>query len=167
MMPYRKTLAQLSQGLKNGEFTSVEVTQSFLERIKANDERVNCFITLAEKSAFAAAKKADEQIAAGTAGPLTGIPYAHKDIFCTKGMRTTCGSKMIADWVAPYDSTVSANLNKAGMVCLGKTNMDEFAMGSSNESSYFGGVSNPWDTTRVPGGRLVVLPLRWRHVLHP
>jgi len=152
MMPYRKTLAQLSQGLKNGEFTSVELTQSFLERIKANDESLNCFITLAEKSALAAAKKADEQIAAGTAGPLTGIPYAHKDIFCTKGMRTTCGSKMIADWVAPYDSTVSANLNKAGMVCLGKTNMDEFAMGSSNESSYFGGVSNPWDTSRVPGG---------------
>lgn len=151
-MPHLKTLAELSQGLKNGDYTSVELTQRFLDRIKDKDKDLNCFITLAEDSALVAAKKADEQIAAGTNGPLTGIPYAHKDIFCTKGMRTTCGSKMIADWVAPYDSTVSENLNKAGMVCLGKTNMDEFAMGSSNETSYFGGVNNPWDTSRVPGG---------------
>lgn len=149
---HNKTIAELSKGLAAGEFTSQDVTQAYLDRIEQLDGKVNSYITVCKEQAMAAAKAADEQIAAGTAGPLTGIPIAQKDIFCTNGVKTTCASKMLDNFIAPYDSTVVANMNAAGMVMLGKTNMDEFAMGSSNETSYYGAVKNPWDLDAVPGG---------------
>ncbi len=147
-----KTLAQLSTGLAGGEFSSVELTRHFLDRIAALDGRLNSFITVTEEQALAQAEAADARIAAGEAGPLTGIPLAHKDIFCTQDVRTSCGSFMLDNFVSPYDAAVVTNLAQAGMVMLGKTNMDEFAMGSSNETSYYGPVRNPWDSSRVPGG---------------
>ena len=137
--------------LKAGECSSEELTRTLLERIRQH-ESLNAFISVSEEAALAQARAADAKIKSGDAGPLTGIPYAHKDIFCTKGELTTCGSKMLENFRSPYDATVSAKLNDAGMVMLGKTNMDEFAMGSSNETSYYGAVNNPWDTARVPGG---------------
>lgn len=149
------TLAQISAGLEAGDFTSVEITQHYLDRIKSldtGDNGFNSFITITEENALADAKAADERRAAGNATQWTGVPFAHKDIFCTDGVLTTCGSKMLGNFIPPYDATVVANFKKEGAVCLGKTNMDEFAMGSSNESSYFGGVKNPWDTDRIPGG---------------
>jgi len=149
---HNKTIAELSQGLANGDFTSVELTQAFLDRIDQFDGEINSYITVCKDEALAAAKAADEQIAAGNAGPLTGIPFAQKDIFCTNGVKTTCASKMLDNFIAPYDATVAAKLNAAGMVMLGKTNMDEFAMGSSNETSFYGPVKNPWDLDAVPGG---------------
>jgi aspartyl-tRNA(Asn)/glutamyl-tRNA(Gln) amidotransferase subunit A len=149
---HHKTLAELSAGLAAGEFSSVELTRHFLERIRAHDERLNSFITVTEEQALAQAEAADARRAAGDAGPLTGIPLAHKDIFCTLDVRTSCGSRMLDNFVSPYDATVVQRLADAGMVMLGKTNMDEFAMGSSNETSYYGPVRNPWDTERVPGG---------------
>lgn len=149
---HNKTIAELSKGLAEGEFTSLELTQAYLDRIDQLDGEVNSYITVCKDEALAAAKAADEQIAAGTAGPLTGIPFAQKDIFCTQGVKTTCASKMLDNFIAPYDSTVAAKLNAAGMVMLGKTNMDEFAMGSSNETSFYGAVKNPWDLDAVPGG---------------
>ncbi len=146
-----KSIKELASGLKAGDFSSVELTQYFLDRISDHDE-LNAFITITADQALAAAKSADEQIAAGSAGALTGIPMAHKDLFCTDGVRTSCGSKMLDNFIAPYNATVVEKLNAAGMPMLGKTNMDEFAMGSSNENSYYGAVKNPWDVERVPGG---------------
>ena len=149
---HRRTLAELAGGLRAREFSSVELTQALLARVKASQAKLNAFITITESEALAAAAAADAQIAAGRAGWLTGIPLAHKDIFCTNGVLTSCGSRMLANFVSPYDATVVARLSSAGMVMVGKANMDEFAMGSSNETSYFGPVHNPWDITMVPGG---------------
>ncbi|MDR1995426.1 Asp-tRNA(Asn)/Glu-tRNA(Gln) amidotransferase subunit GatA [Azonexus sp.] len=148
-----KSLKQLGQALTAKEISSVELTTLFLDRIACLNPEINAFVTVDRDQSLAMARAADARIAAGTAGPLTGIPIAQKDIFCAEGWTTTCGSKMLANFVSPYDATVIAKLHReAGMVSLGKTNMDEFAMGSSNETSYFGPVKNPWDRTRVPGG---------------
>jgi aspartyl-tRNA(Asn)/glutamyl-tRNA(Gln) amidotransferase subunit A len=147
-----KTLAELSRALQSGEFSSVELTRHFLERIERLDTQLNSFITVTAERAIAAAEAADARRRSGDAGALTGVPIAHKDIFCTEGVRTSCGSRMLDGFIAPYESTVTARLQAAGAVVLGKTNMDEFAMGSSNETSYYGPVRNPWDTARVPGG---------------
>ncbi|MGB0722920.1 MAG: Asp-tRNA(Asn)/Glu-tRNA(Gln) amidotransferase subunit GatA [Gammaproteobacteria bacterium] len=152
MSQHDQTAAELAQGLKAGEYSSVELTQHYLDRIASLDSGLNSFITVTAEQALDAAKAADAAIAAGEAGPLTGVPMAHKDIFCTEGVRTSCGSKMLDPFIAPYDATVTARLKAAGMPMLGKTNMDEFAMGSSNETSFYGPVRNPWDTDRVPGG---------------
>ena len=148
----QRSLTQLAQALVSKAISSVELTQLFLDRIAAHNPKINAFITVDADKSLAQARAADAQIAAGNVGPLTGIPIAQKDIFCSKGWRTTCGSRMLANFVSPYDATVIAQFNAAGAVILGKTNMDEFAMGSSNETSYFGKVTNPWDATRVPGG---------------
>ncbi|MEH6456223.1 MAG: Asp-tRNA(Asn)/Glu-tRNA(Gln) amidotransferase subunit GatA [Cocleimonas sp.] len=147
-----KSLAELSVGLQTGKFSSVELTQHYLDRIAKYDGEINSFITVTDERALAMAKTADEQIANGSATALTGIPMAHKDIFCTDGVRTSAGSKMLDNFIAPYNATVVEKLNRAGMPMLGKTNMDEFAMGSSNENSYYGPCKNPWDLERVPGG---------------
>jgi aspartyl-tRNA(Asn)/glutamyl-tRNA(Gln) amidotransferase subunit A len=149
---HNKTLAQISQDLQAGEYSSVEVTQHFLDRIKILDSQYNSFITVTDEKALIQAKAADELRAAGNANEWTGVPMAHKDIFCTEGVRTSCGSKMLDKFIAPYDSTVADNFNKVGAVSLGKTNMDEFAMGSSSESSFYGAVKNPWNEEHVPGG---------------
>ena len=146
------TLRELSDKLAAGATSSVELTQHFLDRIAAEDGKINSFVSVTAESALAAAQAADAARAAGKAGPLTGIPLAHKDIFCTQGVRTACGSKMLDSFVAPYNAHVVDRLAAAGMVMLGKTNMDEFAMGSSNETSFYGAVANPWDLTKVPGG---------------
>ncbi len=152
MSLHRKTVSQLSAALAAGECSSVELTQVFLERIARHDGALNSFITVTSEAALAAAAEADRKRAAGEAGPLTGIPIAHKDIFCTDGVRTSCASRMLDNFIAPYDATVVSRFKAAGLVMLGKTNMDEFAMGSSNETSYYGAVRNPWNLERVPGG---------------
>ena len=152
MTPHLMTAAEIGRGLRAGEFTSVEVTRHFLERIDRAGKALNAFITVTPERAMADAARADARIARGEGGALTGVPLAHKDIFCTDGVLTTCGSRMLANFVAPYDATVVERLAAAGMVMLGKTNMDEFAMGSSNETSWYGPVRNPWDGTKVPGG---------------
>ena len=149
---HTKTVAQLAQGLQQGEFSSEELTTAYLARIEKLDGQVNAYVTVTAEQALVAARAADAHIKAGTAGPLTGIPIAHKDIFCTDGVRTSCGSKMLDNFVAPYDATVVSRFKEAGVVMLGKTNMDEFAMGSSNETSFYGPVRNPWDLNAVPGG---------------
>ncbi len=149
---HTKTLAQLSAGLKAGEYSSVELTQHFLSRIEQFDPKLNSFITVTPEQALEQAKAADARLAACDASDLTGIPIAHKDIFCTQGVRTSCASKMLDNFISPYDATVVTKLAEAGVVCVGKTNMDEFAMGSSNETSYYGPVRNPWNTDCVPGG---------------
>lgn len=146
------SLKQIAAGLAARQFSSVELTQVFLDRIAALNPRLNAFITVDPAGALAQARAADAAIAAGNAGPLTGIPIAHKDLFCTEGLLTSCGSKMLENFVSPYDATVVARLKAAGTVLLGKTNCDEFAMGSTNESSAFGAAKNPWDLSRVPGG---------------
>ena len=146
------SLKTLSQMLAKKEVSSVELTQTFLNRINTFNPEINAYIALDQDKTLAQAKAADVRIAAGNAEVLTGIPIAQKDIFCANGWKTTCGSKMLANFVAPYDAHVITQFDAAGAVNLGKTNMDEFAMGSSNETSYFGGVKNPWDFTRVPGG---------------
>jgi len=146
------SLKELSAQLHNKSISSVELTQTFLDRIKQHNPSYNAYLTTNSELSLAQAKAADARIAAGDTSPLTGIPIAQKDIFCAKGWRTTCGSKMLENFVAPYDAHVITQFNTAGAVNLGKTNMDEFAMGSSNETSYFGGVKNPWDLDRVPGG---------------
>ena len=147
-----KTVAELSKALRSREVSSVELTQAYLEKIATVNERLNTYITTCDELALKQASKADQLRADGNQNPLLGIPIAHKDIFCTKNIKTTCGSKMLENFVSPYDATIVSKLNKAGAVTLGKTNMDEFAMGSSNETSYFGSVKNPWDTNKVPGG---------------
>ena len=146
------SLKTLGQMLAKKQVSSVELTQAFLDRIDALNPEINAYIALDKDKTLAQAKAADVRIVAGNATPLTGIPIAQKDIFCATGWKTTCGSKMLANFVAPYDAHVISQFDAAGAVNLGKTNMDEFAMGSSNETSYFGGVKNPWDFTRVPGG---------------
>jgi aspartyl-tRNA(Asn)/glutamyl-tRNA(Gln) amidotransferase subunit A len=150
--PSGATVAEFARGLRQREYSAVELTRSHLAKIVAAQAALNAFITVDEAGALAAAADADRRLAAGETGPLLGVPIAHKDIFCTAGLRTTCGSKMLGNFVSPYDATVVARLRSAGTVMLGKTNMDEFAMGSSNETSYFGPVRNPWNTRLVPGG---------------
>nr|WP_093311277.1 Asp-tRNA(Asn)/Glu-tRNA(Gln) amidotransferase subunit GatA [Allopseudospirillum japonicum] len=147
------SLTELAQGLQTRQFTSVELTQALLARIDKLNPHLNAFISVSDQeSALAQAAAADQRLAQGQATPLTGLPLAHKDIFCTQGMRTSCGSKMLENFVPPYNATVVERLAAAGMVNLGKTNLDEFAMGSSNENSYYGTVKNPWDLQAVPGG---------------
>jgi aspartyl-tRNA(Asn)/glutamyl-tRNA(Gln) amidotransferase subunit A len=148
---HNKSIAELAKGLRSGEFSSVELTQAFLDRIKRHSS-LNCYVTVTEDLALQEAKAADARIAEGDATLLTGIPVAQKDIFCTQGVKTTCGSKMLDNFIAPYNATVVDKFNQAGAVMLGKLNMDEFAMGSSNETSYYGAVRNPWDLNAIPGG---------------
>jgi aspartyl-tRNA(Asn)/glutamyl-tRNA(Gln) amidotransferase subunit A len=149
---HRKSLVELAADLRAGACSSEELTRASLERIGRLDGRLNSFITVTEQQALDAARAADARLKAGNAGPLTGIPFAHKDIFCTRGVKTSCGSRMLDNFPAPYDATVTRKLLDAGAVMIGKTNMDEFAMGSSNETSFYGPVKNPWDEMRVPGG---------------
>ena len=146
------TLAQLKQALDDGDLSSVEITTAFLDRIDSLNPELNAFITITHEDAREAAADADAARAKGKASAFAGLPIAHKDLFCTDGTRTTCGSKMLADFVAPYDAHVVSRCQQAGLISLGKLNMDEFAMGSSNENSFFGVVRNPWDPSRVPGG---------------
>ncbi|WP_411727619.1 Asp-tRNA(Asn)/Glu-tRNA(Gln) amidotransferase subunit GatA [Methyloglobulus sp.] len=148
---HNKSIKELAKGLRSGEFSSVELTQTFLARIKQH-QSLNCYITVTEEVALQDAKRADARIAKDDATLLTGIPMAQKDIFCTQGVKTSCGSKMLDNFIAPYNATVVEKLNGEGAVMLGKLNMDEFAMGSSNETSYYGVVRNPWQTDSVPGG---------------
>jgi len=147
-----KGVAELSAALQARQLSSVEVTQALLERATRHQADLNAFISISAEAALAEAARADARLRAHDAGPLTGVPLAHKDIFCTRDQKTTCGSRMLANFISPYDATVVERLRAAGMVMLGKTNMDEFAMGSSNETSFFGPVRNPWDAARVPGG---------------
>jgi aspartyl-tRNA(Asn)/glutamyl-tRNA(Gln) amidotransferase subunit A len=149
---HSETVTQLSASLRQRKFSATELTQSLLARVERAQPELNAFISIEAESALAAAAAADRRLAAGDAPALTGIPIAHKDLFCTEGVRTTCGSRMLANFVSPYDATVVARLRAAGSVLVGKTNMDEFAMGSSNETSHFGPVRNPWDLSCVPGG---------------
>ena len=146
------SIKQLSVQLAAKKVSSVELTQMYLDRIAALNPELNAFITLNPEISLAQAREADKRIAAGQTEALTGIPIAQKDIFCAKGWRTTCGSKMLHNFISPYDAHVISQFNKAGAVNLGKTNMDEFAMGSSNETSYYGAVKNPWNRNAVPGG---------------
>lgn len=148
---HNRSIRDLARSMARGEYSSTELTRHFLARMNDAGD-LNAFITVTGDQALEQAAEADRRIRSGDAGPLTGIPMVHKDIFCTAGVPTTCGSRMLADFVSPYDATVVRRLAEAGMVSMGKTNMDEFAMGSSNESSHFGAVKNPWETSRVPGG---------------
>jgi aspartyl-tRNA(Asn)/glutamyl-tRNA(Gln) amidotransferase subunit A len=152
MALHEKTVSELAAGLEAGDFSSVELTEALLGRIEASDEKLNALITVTGEQALAAARQADAARGAGKGGALNGIPLIHKDIFCTRGVRTSCGSKMLDGFVSPYDATIVERLAGAGAVMLGKANMDEFAMGSSNETSYYGPVRNPWDLERSPGG---------------
>ncbi|MBM3355375.1 MAG: Asp-tRNA(Asn)/Glu-tRNA(Gln) amidotransferase subunit GatA, partial [Betaproteobacteria bacterium] len=146
------SLTELSAALAGGKLSSVELTGAFINRIKSLNQKLNAFITVDEARSLAEARASDARRAQGAGRALEGIPIAHKDIFCTRGMRTTCGSRMLAEFDSPYDAHVIERFAGAGAVMLGKTNMDEFAMGSSNETSWFGPVRNPWDAGRVPGG---------------
>ncbi|ATG91889.1 Asp-tRNA(Asn)/Glu-tRNA(Gln) amidotransferase subunit GatA [Methylomonas koyamae] len=148
---HNKTLSELAAGLRGKQFSSVELTQAFLARIDQH-RNLNAFVTVSAETALQQAQAADQRLAAGNATALTGIPIAQKDIFCTLGIKTSCGSKMLDNFIAPYDATVADKFNQAGAVCLGKLNMDEFAMGSSNETSFYGPARNPWHTDCVPGG---------------
>jgi aspartyl-tRNA(Asn)/glutamyl-tRNA(Gln) amidotransferase subunit A len=143
---------QITAGLEAGDFSAVDLSESLLARIGSGNESLNAFITVTGEQALASAASADAARAAGEAGVLNGLPLVHKDIFCTRGVTTTCGSRMLENFVSPYDATVVDRFASAGAVMLGKTNMDEFAMGSSNETSYFGPVTNPWNTEYAPGG---------------
>jgi aspartyl-tRNA(Asn)/glutamyl-tRNA(Gln) amidotransferase subunit A len=151
-MLHNLTIGELAEHLATRQLSSVELARHFLARIERLNPALNALITLTADEALAAAAAADARLAAGEHGPLLGIPLIHKDIFCTDGVRTSCGSRMLDNFIAPYDATVVARLKAAGAVMLGKSNMDEFAMGSSNETSYYGPVKNPWDTAKVPGG---------------
>ena len=151
-MLHNLTIGELADHLGDGQLCSVELTRHFLGRIERLNPALNAFITLTTDRALQDAAAADRRLKGGERGPLLGIPLIHKDILCTDGVRTTCGSRMLDNFVAPYDATVVARLKAAGTVMLGKSNMDEFAMGSSNETSYYGPVKNPWNTTKVPGG---------------
>jgi len=146
------SIREIRLGLAAGEFSSVEITQDYLNKINLHNPTLNCFITITDELALEQAKAADESIARGEIKTLTGVPIAHKDIYCTDGIKTSCASKMLDNFIAPYDATVIEHFKRDGAVILGKTNMDEFAMGSSNENSYYGSVANPWDLGRVPGG---------------
>ncbi len=148
---HKLSLTELAAGLRGKQFSSVELTQAFLARIKQHAE-LNAFVTVSEEHALAQAHAADLRLTNGDVSALTGIPIAQKDIFCTLGVKTSCGSKMLDNFIAPYDATVVDHFNHAGAVMLGKLNMDEFAMGSSNETSFYGPARNPWDSERVPGG---------------
>ena len=143
---------QLITGLQDKQFSSLELTEHYIKRIENLDNQVNSFITTTFDSARAQASAADAMRAQGDKRPLLGVPMAHKDIFCTQGVLTTCGSKMLHNFISPYDATIVSNIREAGMINLGKLNMDEFAMGSDNSSSYYGKVQNPWNLERVPGG---------------
>ncbi len=149
---FEKTISELASDLQNKVISSVELTQAYLDRIQQLDGIYNSYITVTPELALQQAKLADGRIAAGNAEILTGIPLAQKDIFCTNGVKTSCGSKMLNNFIAPYDATVIHKFHQAGAVMLGKTNMDEFAMGSSNETSFYGAVKNPWNAETVPGG---------------
>jgi len=149
---HTKTLAELSRALKRREFSSVELTRAYLQRIERHSPALNAYITVTAERALAQAHAADARLAKGAGDALTGIPIAQKDIFCTKGVKTSCGSRMLDNFIAPYDATTVERFDAAGVVMLGKTNMDEFAMGSSNETSFYGPVKNPWDLAAVPGG---------------
>jgi aspartyl-tRNA(Asn)/glutamyl-tRNA(Gln) amidotransferase subunit A len=149
---HHQTLSELRAGLRARRFSSVELTKHYLARIERFDSQLNAFITVTAESAVRAAEAADRELETSNAPALTGIPLVHKDIFCTDGVLTTCGSKMLSNFIAPYDATVVERLARAGVVTLGKANMDEFAMGSSNETSFYGPVKNPWDLKKVPGG---------------
>ena len=149
---HHQSIADIAAALRARQYSARELAEHFLERIGRLDDRINAYISVTREQALAAADRADAQLSTGKAGPLTGVPIAHKDIFCTDGTKTSCGSRMLDNFVAPYDATVVQRLHAAGTVMLGKTNMDEFAMGSSNETSFFGPVHNPWDLERVPGG---------------
>lgn len=149
---HEKTLAQLAAALQSRAISSVELTRHFLSRISDFDATLNSFVTVTAESALEAAREADARIASGDSSLLCGIPIAHKDIFCTAGVKTSCGSRMLDNFLSPYDATIVERLNAAGIVMLGKTNMDEFAMGSSNETSFYGPARNPWDARMVPGG---------------
>ncbi|QKI89671.1 Asp-tRNA(Asn)/Glu-tRNA(Gln) amidotransferase subunit GatA [Thiomicrorhabdus xiamenensis] len=151
-MLHTLSVKQMSEKLHAGEISSVELTQHYLDRISQFDPELNAYVTVTPELALEMAREADERLKNGSAGVLTGIPVAHKDIFCTDGVKTSCSSKMLDNFIAPYDAHVVALLKKAGMPILGKTNMDEFAMGSSSESSYYGPTKNPWDLNAVPGG---------------
>ncbi len=151
-MLHNLSIGQLADRLATRQISSVELTRHFLSRIERFNPGLNALITLTAEQALAAAAAADRRLAAGERGRLLGIPLIHKDIFCTDGVCTSCGSRILDNFIAPYDATVVARLKGAGAVMLGKANMDEFAMGSSNETSFYGPVRNPWDTTRVPGG---------------
>ena len=152
MSMHELTLRQIASGLANKDFSATELTQSLLARIQAVDPQLNSFITVTEELALSQARSADERRAAGENGALLGAPIAHKDLFCTQNVLTSCASKILSGFKAPYNATVVEKLASAGTVTLGKLNMDEFAMGSANESSHYGAVKNPWDLTRVPGG---------------
>ncbi len=149
---HHHTLTELINCLRNKEFSSQELTRHYLERIKTLDSQYNSYISVNEEQAIAAAQQADQRLAAGDSPDLCGIPIAHKDLFCTENVRTSCGSKMLDNFIPPYNATIVENLATSGAVTLGKTNMDEFAMGSSNENSFYGSVKNPWQTDCVPGG---------------
>src|SRR5271169_986468 len=151
-MLHNLNIGELAERLGKRQISSVELTRHFLSRIERLNPALNAFITLTAEQALEDAAAADLRIAAGGRGRLLGIPLIHKDIFCTEGVRTSCGSRMLDNFVAPYDATIVARLKAAGAVMLGKANMDEFAMGSSNETSYYGPVKNPWNTAKVPGG---------------
>ncbi|WP_372716087.1 Asp-tRNA(Asn)/Glu-tRNA(Gln) amidotransferase subunit GatA [Immundisolibacter sp.] len=146
------TISQQAAALRRGDYSANELVTAYLTRIVARNGMLNAYLTVTEQAALDGARAADAALADGSAGPLTGIPIAHKDIFCTDGVRTSCASRMLDNFIAPYDATVVMRLAAAGAVVLGKTNMDEFAMGSSNETSFYGPVRNPWDSQRVPGG---------------
>ena len=147
-----ESIKEIQQGLAEGRFSSVEITQDYLSKINQQNRVLNCFITITDDLALKQARAADASIARGETKALTGVPIAHKDIFCTDGIKTSCASKILDNFIAPYDATIIEHFKRDGAVTLGKTNMDEFAMGSSNENSYFGPVANPWDLERVPGG---------------
>ena len=149
---FQQSVAELSRALQSRKISSEELTCHFLERIREKADDLNCFITITDEIALKQARAADTLIANDKAHALSGIPIVHKDLFCTKGIKTSCGSRMLDNFIAPYDATVVQRVESAGMVMLGKTNMDEFAMGSSNENSFYGPVRNPWDRERVPGG---------------
>jgi aspartyl-tRNA(Asn)/glutamyl-tRNA(Gln) amidotransferase subunit A len=149
---FNVSLKQLSQQLAEKKISSVELTGEFLKRTRTLNPNYNAFITINEAMSLAQAEAADQMISAGKASPLTGIPVAQKDIFCTKGWLTTCGSKMLSNFTSPYNAGVIERFNQVGAINIGKTNMDEFAMGSSNETSFYGPVRNPWDVSAVPGG---------------
>lgn len=149
---HRLSIREMAEGLKSAQFSSRELTQHYLDRIAKIDPRVNSYVTVTAELALAEANAADELLKSGASGLMTGIPLAHKDIFCTQGIKSSAGSKMLDNFISPYDATVVAKAKAAGIVTLGKVNMDEFAMGSTSENSYYGATANPWNLDHVPGG---------------